>query len=61
MLTKEQERRVIQSIQECDAFIAREDARDANLRPADVQKVLDHYKAHRQKLIDMLAAQERAA
>jgi hypothetical protein len=55
-LTTEQVRRVRDAIAECDRFIAKEEPRRADLRPANVQKILDHYKAHRVKLVQMLEA-----
>ena len=42
------------AINDCNAYIAKESARDANLRPADVAKLLEWYVAHRAKLIAML-------
>lgn len=55
-MTKEQERRVMDAITDCDRYIAKESPRAADLRPADVQKRLEWYIAHREKLIAMLAA-----
>ena len=43
------------AIQDCDRYIAKEGARDANLRPAEIAKLLDWYMAHRAKLLAMLA------
>lgn len=45
---------IISAIADCDRFIEREEKRDPSLRPADGQKVLDQYKAHRIKLQNML-------
>lgn len=56
MLTKDQTRRVLEAIAECDRFIAKEEPRRADLRPAQVAKTLAHAKAHKIKLIGMLAA-----
>lgn len=56
MLTKDQERRVIEAIAECDRYIAKEGPRNAELRPADAQQHLDFCISHREKLILMLAA-----
>lgn len=47
-------RRILQAIAECDAFIAKESARSADLRPADIQQHLDFCIAHRAKLVAML-------
>jgi len=44
-------KRILKSIKECDQFISKESARDPDLRPPDVQKILDDYVAHREKLI----------
>jgi hypothetical protein len=55
-LTKDQERRVIEAIGDCDRFIEREEKRSADLRPADVAKHLEFCKQHKVKLIAMLAA-----
>lgn len=46
--------RIRQSIAECERFIAKEGPRDAALRPADMQKALDHAIAHRARLLAML-------
>ena len=43
-------RRIRQSIEECDRFIAKEGPRDPSLRPAAVQATLDCYVSHRAKL-----------
>lgn len=47
-------RRIVEAIAECDRYIAKEEPRDASLRPADVAKRLEFYKAHRAKLVTML-------
>ena len=51
MITKA---RIQQAITECDQFITKESARSADLRPADVAKLLASYIAHRAKLVEML-------
>ena len=48
--------KINQAIADCDRFIAKEQAQSADLRPADVAKMLDFYIAHRAKLIKMLEA-----
>ncbi len=53
--TREETRRILQAIEECDRFIAKESPRNASLRPADVQKTLNFYIAHRAKLAGMIA------
>lgn len=47
--------KVKSAIADCDRYINKEDGRRADLRPADVQKRLDGYKAHRAELLAMLA------
>jgi hypothetical protein len=54
-LTAETTRKILQAIQECETFIAKEEPRAADLRPADVAKTLEFYKQHKLKLIGMLA------
>lgn len=49
-------RKIIEAIQECDRFIAKEEPRRNDLRPADVAKTLAFYKQHRLKLAAMLGA-----
>lgn len=44
------------AIADCNRYIALEDARAADLRPAKVQQILDHAIAHRAKLLAMLEA-----
>lgn len=53
-LTKETTRRVLEAIAECDRFIAKEEPRAADLRPADVAKTLAHAKGHKAKLENAL-------
>jgi hypothetical protein len=55
-MTKEQGRRIIEAIAECDRFIAKEEPRRADLRPADIAKYLEFCKQHRLSLIARLAA-----
>ena len=55
MLTAEYARRIRESIADCDRYIAKEEPRNPLLRPADVAKRLEFYKAHRAKLLAMLA------
>lgn len=50
--------RIRQAIEDCDRYIAKESARSADLRPAHIQKLLDFYIAHREKLIAMEAEME---
>ena len=52
---KEQTRRILQAIEECDAYIAKESPRSADLRPVEIQKLLAFYIAHRAKLAAMIA------
>ena len=52
---KEQTRRILQAIEECDRFIAKESPRSADLRPADIQQHLDFCIAHKAKLQAMIA------
>lgn len=47
-------RKIIESIAECDRYIAREEARSADLRPPEIAQRLEWYKTHREKLIRML-------
>lgn len=51
MSVSEVTKRCLSAIADCERFINKEDGRDASLRPAAVQKTLDHYKAHRLNLI----------
>jgi hypothetical protein len=50
MITHEQTKRILSAIAQCDRYIDKEEARSADLRPADIQKRLDGYKEHRDKL-----------
>ncbi len=53
-MTAEQIRRINQAIAEGNRYIEREEKRDASLRPAEIAKRLEWYKAHRVKLENML-------
>jgi hypothetical protein len=55
-MTKDQNRRILEAIADCDKFIAKESSRNPSLRPADIQKTLDFYIQHRSHLIEMLQA-----
>ena len=46
-MTPEQERKIILAIADCDKFIAKEEPRRSDLRPADVAKTLAFYKSHK--------------
>jgi hypothetical protein len=48
--------KITQAIAECNRYIALEGSRSADLRPADIQKLLEWYIAHRAKLLSMLEA-----
>lgn len=54
-MTKEQTRRILEAIAECDRFIAKEEPRRADLRPADMAKHLEFCKQHKAKLQNELA------
>lgn len=53
-MTKEQSRRILEAIAECDRFIAIEGPRAADLRPAKAAQHLEFCKAHKTKLLGML-------
>lgn len=53
-LTPEREKRVRAAIADYARFIAKEEARSADLRPAKVQELLNRYKEHVAKLERML-------
>lgn len=55
-MTNYQINSIMSAIAECDAYIAKEGARDADLRPAEIAKLLEWYIAHRAKLQAMIAA-----
>lgn len=48
-------KRCLSAIADCDRIISKEEPRDASLRPAYMQKALDHAKAHRLNLIAAVA------
>lgn len=52
--TSNEGRRILSAIADCDRFIAKESPRRADLRPADIQKTLDFYVAHRARLVAAL-------
>lgn len=52
---KEQTRKILQAIEECDRYIAKESPRAADLRPVEIQKLLEFYIAHRAKLAAMIS------
>lgn len=54
MLTNEQRDRILSSIADYDRYIVKEEGRRADLRPMEVQKRLDSYKAQRATLQDLL-------
>lgn len=56
-MSQDEARRVIEAIADCDKFIAKEQPRNADLRPAVVQQHLDFCIAHRAKLQAMLVAE----
>lgn len=53
-MSPEKERRIKEAIAECERFIAKEGPRAADLRPANVQQMLDHAYSHKAKLESML-------
>lgn len=55
MIPSHNQGRILQAIGECDAFIAKEGSRAADLRPASAQKHLDFCIQHKVKLQAMLA------
>lgn len=46
--------RIMSAIAECNRFIAKEEARDAALRPAETTELLNHYITHKAMLEGML-------
>ena len=54
-LNKETTRKVLEAIDECNRYIAKEEPRAADLRPVEVAKRLEFYKGHNAKLEKMLA------
>ena len=55
-MTSEQRRRVLVAIEECNTYIAKEEPRSPELRPAEITKLLQFYYQHREKLKNMLVA-----
>jgi hypothetical protein len=55
-MTKEQSRRILEAIAECDRYIAKEGPRAPDLRPASEAQHLEFCKQHKAKLQQMLAA-----
>lgn len=55
-MTQQQISSIRSAIADCNRYIAKESARDADLRPAETAKLLDWYIAHRAKLLAMLVA-----
>ena len=55
-MTKQQTSSILSAIADCDRYIAKESPRAADLRPAEITKMLAWYVAHRAKLVAMLAA-----
>lgn len=53
-ITPDKARRIRQAIAECNDFIAKEGARSADLRPADMTQHLEFCHQHRAKLLAML-------
>jgi len=53
-MTAEYARRIREAIAECNAYIAKEGARSADLRPPEVAKLLAFYIRHRADLIRRL-------
>jgi hypothetical protein len=54
-LTERQALSIRGAIADCNNYIAKEGARRADLRPADIAKLLEWTIAHRAKLLAMLA------
>lgn len=54
-LTEYEKQQVIIGIEQANKFIKKESPRNPDLRPADVQEILDHAIQHKAKLIKMLA------
>lgn len=55
-MDQDQIRRIHEAIAECDRFLEKESARNASLRPADVQQYLNFCITHRAKLVSMLGS-----
>lgn len=56
-MTSQERRSVTEAIAQCNRYIALEGSRSADLRPAEIQKRLEWYIAHRAKLLSMLAVE----
>ena len=54
-MTKQQTSSIISAIADCDRYITKESPRAADLRPAEVTKLLAWYVTHRAKLVGLLA------
>ena len=54
-MTSAQRKRVEIEIVKCDAFISKEELRNANLRPQDMIDLLAFHKSHKLKLEGMIA------
>ena len=54
-LTEQRKASIRSAIDDCNNYIAKEGARSADLRPAEIAKRLEWYIAHRAKLLAMLA------
>lgn len=54
-MTAANRRKIVEALAETQRFIDKESVRNPSLRPADVQKTLDFYVAHKAKLETMLA------
>lgn len=54
-MTKDQTRRVLEAIADCDRFIAKEGQRNQDLRPASEAQHLEFCKAHKAKLENAMA------
>lgn len=54
-LSAEHRRRIIESIKECDRYIALESPRSEELRPQEIKGLLASYISHRAKLQNMLS------
>ena len=52
---------ILSAIADCDRYIAIESPRSADLRPAEITKLLAWYVAHRAKLVAMIPANPYAA
>ena len=53
-LSPEYRRRIVQSIEECDRFINKEQPRSEELRPQEMKDLLAFYISHRANLVSML-------